>query len=512
MIPTWVLSTLVIIAGCIFACFVGSSLPDYGYFGIYIVSVSIICTLAAITNNFPMLLAMGVWCPFELPIAMFRSFPTLVLVISWMGLVLFFRLCLTGTVPYVRSFNLLFMIAFAWVPIRFFMNPIYKLGASVEGGSGVSGATPYAMYAIAAVVLLVMGFILTTRETMVAFLRWSFVSVLVVGIGFTICAFIPATGPWLYSMGIFPAGEIAPGILRLVQIPAYGLFILQAALCPNLFRLKARHSLILVAMGLFMLILGGNRGTVIQALVALPIILVLRRSTHVLAIVFGIAVLAIVMLRFTVEESNASDLSPLARSLGVFDSKIDRATGGDLSLDWRYGIWQSGIEKIMEHPLTGKGFGNLPQHLDPNSADVQSSTDFEVVLAGGEAHNGYVTAAYGFGIPFMAALTIGLLGRMLHQMRSALMVDKHDRELRDLYALVASMYPSYLIGIYVAFDMSVTGLWIYVAMGFILDNLARSSLGDASQLAQTNALSQSSQYASGYWAYAPGAKVTSKRK
>ena len=33
------------------------------------------------------------------------------------------------------------------------------------------------------------------------------------------------------------------------------------------------------------------------------------------------------------------------------------------------------------------------------------------------------------------------------------------------------MYVSYFVNIYSAFDMSVTGLWIYVAMGFILEHL-----------------------------------------
>ncbi len=119
--------------------------------------------------------------------------------------------------------------------------------------------------------------------------------------------------------------------------------------------------------------------------------------------------------------------------------------------------------------MIGKGFGNLPKHLD--STEVTDSTDFEVILAGGMAHNGFITAAFGFGIPFMVALTLALCLRFFFQVRMALMTDKHDKELRDMHALLASAYPAYAIGIYTAFDMSSLGLWVYVGLGFILEQL-----------------------------------------
>ena len=420
MIPTWILTTLVVVAACIVACLIGSSLPNYDYLQEYILPIAIACTVAAVTNNYPALLAFGVWMPFELPISGFRSFPPIALVMGWVALTLFFRLCLLGTIRYVRSFNLLFLLCFAWVPIRFLMNPVYKLGAGVEGGSGVSGATPYFMYAIAAALLVLMGGILNSRERLVSFLRWSYGLVLVIGITFFICAFIPATAPYLYSLGVFAAGNMGDGILRLVQLPAYGFFLIQAALCPDLFRLKKIHSLLLLVAGSAMLVVGGNRSTIIAALFAIPVILVVRRSTHVLLVAAAFSVIAIGMLRFSVSEMNTAEVNPLVRSLSIFDSRIDKASGADASSEWRYAIWQSGWEKIMESPLIGKGFGNLPKHLDPTSNDVVQSTDFEVILAGGEAHNGFITAAYGFGLPFMIALTVGIILRMCSQCKGGI--------------------------------------------------------------------------------------------
>ncbi len=330
-----------------------------------------------------------------------------------------------------------------------------------------------------------------------SYMNWCFWMVFVIGVAFLHCAFIPATAPFLYSWGVFAAGNMGDGILRIVQLPAYGLFLVQAALCPDLFRLKRPLPWYLIAatfylcpfalffkrplqvlllfQGTIMMIVGGNRSTIVAALLAVPVILILRRSTHALAVMIAVAAIGVVALRFTVGEMGQGEISPLVRCFGIFDSKIDKASGGDASSQFRYDVWQSGMEKIMESPIVGKGFGNLPKHLDTTSTEVMQSTDFEVILAGGEAHNGFVTAAYGFGIPFMLALTAGLVLRFFSQVKMALKSDKHDKELRDLQALLASMYPVYSVGLYTGFDMSVTGLWIYVAMGFILEHLPRSS-------------------------------------
>ena len=481
MIPSWALTAIIVFVGCIVAYYVGSTLPNYDVDirGVnlewYILIVAVVCTIGAVTNDFPMLLAVGAWMPFSIPFASFSQFPVIVLVMGWISGILFFRLCQSGTLRYIKSFNLFFLIVFAWVPIRFLMNPVHKLGASVEGGSGVSGAAPYFYYVIAVGILVVFGAILHTREKIVSYMIWSFRFSLIIGVSFLICAFIPATGPFLYSWGIFAAGNLSDGILRIVQLPGYGYFLVQAAMCPTLFRLTKWQCLILLVLGSAMIVVGGNRSTVASLLVATPVLLILRRSTHALAMAIGFLIIGVIALRFTVDQMGQGEIPNLVRCFGIFDSKIDESTGGNATAKFRYDIWQSGIEKIMEHPVIGKGFGNLPKHLDPTSKEVQDSTDFEVILAGGEAHNGFVTAAYAFGIPFMAALTAGLFARFFQQIRMALSVDTHDKELRDLHALFASLYPAFAVSIYSALDMSTTDLWIYVAMGFILGNLPRAS-------------------------------------
>jgi O-antigen ligase len=157
----------------------------------------------------------------------------------------------------------------------------------------------------------------------------------------------------------------------------------------------------------------------------------------------------------TVDNMSNSEVPPLLRSFGVLDSKIDEASGGTGSAAWRYAVWQSGWQKIMEHPLVGKGFGNLPQRFEPSlvPTTANQTTDFEAVLAGGMAHNGYVVTAYGFGLPFTVLLTGCMVFYMLRAAYGCLNADPHDAEVRDAYAFYACVLASLFVAIYAAADL-----------------------------------------------------------
>ncbi|HEX4140417.1 MAG TPA: O-antigen ligase family protein [Candidatus Methylacidiphilales bacterium] len=473
MIPAWVWTILIVTVGSIGALWLGSYLPETGLnplITLGFVFFAVFCVLCAVYNNFPFLLAFGTWVPFFPHILGPSSMPTIAYFMTWMAGVLFFRLCVQGYLSYRQSFNWFLLIAFAWVPVRFMLNPITKLG-STAGGSGVSGAMPYFGYVLAASLLIFLGAILTDRNKITYFMRWCYVVVLLGGIALTICAFIPATGPYLIMMGSFAAGNIGEGILRLVQLPGYGLFLVEVALCPALFRLKGWMCLIIFALGFFMIVLGGNRSAIAGALIAIPVILFLRRQTHTMFVTLCVMVAGVLAMRVTIDNMDSSKIPPLMRSFGLFDKKIEQASGGEASANWRYAVWQDGWKKIMQTPLTGKGFGNLPEHVE--SSDAQRSTDFEVVLAGGEAHNGFVNAAYGFGIPFMVWLSLAIILFFLKEAALAIRADPHDPEMRDLHAFLAGMFASYPILIYTAFDLSITLLWTYVGISCILSHLPR---------------------------------------
>jgi len=476
MIPAWVWTILVVTIGGIVALWAGSFLSDTGVdpmTTLLLVCFAALCVIFAVKNNFPFLLAFGSWVPFFPHFLLPSSFPTVGYFMMWMASILFVRLCVQGYLTYRQSFNWFLIIAFAWVPIRFLMNPVTKLGATA-GGSGVSGALPYFNYVVAALLMIFLGAILNTRSKITYYMRWCHIVVFWSGVVLTICAFIPATGPYLVAMGSFAAGDIGDGVQRLVQLPGYGLFLVEVSLCPALFRLKAWQCIIIFILGFAMIIIGGNRSAISAAIIVMPVVLFLRRQSNAMVLSLCLMLVGVISLRVAVADMDMANIPPMMRSFGVFDSKIDKASGGTASAEWRYEVWANGLKTIMENPLVGKGFGNLPEHVEASDAD--KSSDFEVVLAGGEAHNGFVNAAYGFGIPFMLALSAAIILFFFKEAMLALRSDKHDPEMRDLHAFLAGMFASYPILIYTAFDLSTALLWTYTAISCTLSHLPRQNL------------------------------------
>lgn len=476
MIPAWVWTILIVVVGCIAALWLGSSLTDTGLdpsVTLLLVIFAAFCVVCAIYNNFPFLLAFGTWIPFFPHLFGAASFPTIGYFLLWMSLVLFFRLCLQGYLSYRQSFTWSLLIVFAWVPVRFAMNPVTKLGATA-GGSGVSGAAPYFGYVLAGSLMVFIGAVLNDRNKITYFMRWCYIIVLLSGIGLTICAFVPATAPYLAAMGSFAAGDISEGVQRLVQLPGYGLFLVEVALCPALFRLKGWHSVIVFALGFFMIVLGGNRSALAGAVMVIPVILFLRRQSHATFMALFLMLGSMGLLHLVIASMDAGKIPPLLRSFGVFESKIDLSSGGAASAQWRYAVWRDGWNKIMETPLTGKGFGTLPAQVETPGSE--KSTNFETVLAGGESHNGFINAAYGFGIPFMVALSTAIGLFFIKEAALALRADKHDPEMLELHAFLAGMFASYPLLIYTAFDLSIDMLWTYIAISCILSHLPRQEL------------------------------------
>lgn len=476
MVPSWMINTLIVVLGCIVAVFLGATLPEYDYLGAYLLGVSIIGTFCAITNNFPALLAFGIWFPLPPIVPFFSHFPTIALLLMWIGCILFFRICVSQKLKYVPSCNLFLLLCFLWVPIRFMLNPIHKLGGSVLGGHGVSGANAYFLYVVAGALLVSLGAILNTREKLINYMRWAFRWCFFYGIALLICACIPATWPILISLGMYAAGTMTEGIMRLVVLPGYGLYLVSAAICPTLFRLTTTQAIFVFLLGLTMIIVGGNRSTMAAAMIMIPFIFFMLRRSHALMLSMIMFLMGLGVLHLTVDRMDKSEIPMFARCFGMLDPKIDEATGGSGSANWRYAVWQSGLEKIRESPLIGKGFGNLPQRVDINQiAGLNPTTDFEVVLAAGEAHNGYITAAYGFGIPFALVLAGCLLWRIFSHMRSALTTSRKDLELREFHALLAANVASAVLLTYCGGDMSDDLLWVIVGMGIILDHVTRRS-------------------------------------
>jgi hypothetical protein len=472
MVPTWVITALVFVLAAIAACYVGATLPEYEYTGALILFVVIICTVCAVTNNFPLLLALGLWMPFSLPIPTLRAFPLYFVVTAWIVVILFFRLCLMGSLRYVPSFNWLFLACFAWVPVRYLITPTHGLGGLMAGGSGISGLNAYFLYAFAGIALITVGAALPTRQDIIALFRWSMIQCLILGGILCACAFIPATTPYLDAMGMFQAGDIGDGVQRIVILPGFGYMLCCTSLFPQMFRLSRTQAFGCFCLGFAMMIIGGNRLSMTGFLIFLPLALWLRRDTNTLVIGMAGLVMFCLGVRLWANSVDVHHIPAMARSLGMLDPRIEEASGGKASEEWRYEVWKDGVKIIMQHPLLGKGFGNLPKHeqLVPG---MKAPSDFEFTLAAGGAHNGMVVAAYGFGIPFFLALLVGSLQRIYAHIRLSRITDPHDQILRQFHGFVAASTASGLIQIYLTVDFSATVFWVTIGAGIVMENLMR---------------------------------------
>src|SRR5271163_1164910 len=118
MIPAWVWTILIVVVGGIAALWLGSYLPEAQMDPIteaLLIVFAAVCVVFAVFYDFPFLLAIGCWVPF-FPHVGFASLQTVCYFMTWMGGVLFFRLCLYGYLKYRQSFNWPLLIVFAWVP------------------------------------------------------------------------------------------------------------------------------------------------------------------------------------------------------------------------------------------------------------------------------------------------------------------------------------------------------------------------------------------------------------
>ena len=296
------------------------------------------------------------------PIPIFRNFPTVALVMGWFYVFLFFRFCLTKTLNYVPSTTLFMAICFLWVPVRFLLNPVHQLGAGVVGGHGISGANAYALYALAGMIIVSLGAIINTRYRVIQYMYWQsifcfsyrrpalylrippFYLVLSCRMGNVfgrnndrcrsssclVSGFLVD-----YYPNIFMTQSFSPE--KISVRPAFHNRRGHAdhwrkSLCHGCCDFDCSHS-----------IFPSQKNTRLDAF----------SSFHVggcgCSSSYG--------------RRNGYPRNPVAfaRSFGMFDSKIDQASGGTASAQWRYDMWQDGIDKIKESPLIGKGIRQFGQ-------------------------------------------------------------------------------------------------------------------------------------------------------
>ena len=148
-----------------------------------------------------------------------------------------------------------------------------------------------------------------------------------------------------------------------------------------------------------------HRWTLISGLIALQLVVAALAGQRAFWLAFALqALFAVYLLRargfIAISASRVRAIGALAVLLSVLaivGATVKRDTGG-LSQDPRFAIWPAVAARILEHPLTGKGFGR--EVMKKAYPDLLSAKHPEVW----HAHNVFLNYGMSLGIPGMVAI------------------------------------------------------------------------------------------------------------
>jgi len=208
--------------------------------------------------GYPALLAFAIFCPFAPPLPFIWQFPFVALVLGVCMMKFFVERAISSTV--LRSVNTLsfsFALFFGWVALRWCMKPALP---NVAGwGQNVTGFRAYLGYGIAFGLVFLLGRFVPTRDDLSKLFRWMTIGALVfmwilIPLIFAKTTFAIA----LNYLGVFVA-YFDNGMLRLVNLPFFGVVAISTSMLPLLFPTTKRRRVFLFLVGWAAVVLGGTR-------------------------------------------------------------------------------------------------------------------------------------------------------------------------------------------------------------------------------------------------------------
>lgn len=429
--------------------------------------------LMVITRSYIPLLIVGLVSPITVPVPYFASIPFVGMCLMLIALKLFLDRGLLGK----RSTNDLsalpptFMVYFGWVFVRYLVNP--SLPNILGYGRNVTGFRSWLSYALCFILLCVLGRVINTRESLRNAAKWMiYFSVgfvlLLVSVSFTKSYRVAGL---VSSLGAFVT-LYSNGFLRFVALGVLGITIMTVAMLPNLFpaRPAVRRSAFVV--GVAAVVLSGNRGSFGLAFVAMMIILFLQRQYARVAIALvasGAVVIMALVLGPLLSQTRSLDF--LVRPLALISPKLAEATGASENLIWRELQWQLAWENIQKHPIVGRGYIGIENAWDPSALRLSEEAIFEIDLATGLIHNGYLACALALGIPAAIFFLIIFARQIFINARHSQKLRVKDPLMADVHALACAQLVVFSGSIFFGDDLNTPALWFYMALGILATSL-----------------------------------------
>ena len=437
----------------------------YALFGIYMIAAPGLIPL----------LAIGLICPFTLPIPFIHAFPFVLLIMGVCCLKLFLWRAIAGkdTGKYRHCFTVGFIVFFAWVALRFCMNPVIP---NVRGfGTNVSGFRAYMDYGISFILVALLPFIVTNREDALRLVRWlGGLSVFFI-LGLTPFIFTKSfmVSTWLARFGI-PPMMFDNGWLRFVALPTFGLILILLSMLPELgFARRRRYRALLTGLGIMAIIFGGNRSSMAMAFAMVCVVLFLRRRALALGLMTVGIGLALVSFHLIGERIDLNQPTVLLRLLSVTSSRVAQASGAADTVEWRKARWERAMEHIRQNPYFGSGYGGLQNAWVFKDLNEFSDAMVDVAVAAGSIHNGYLASACALGIPGTLLFLITFAVQIFTNGRRGFQLDQTDPQMSGLYIFICAHLFGLALSIFGGIDLNHFTIWFYLGLGIVVQRLSQ---------------------------------------
>jgi O-antigen ligase len=159
------------------------------------------------------------------------------------------------------------------------------------------------------------------------------------------------------------------------------------------------------------------------------------------------------------------------RSLALISPELALSTRAGETMEWRETQWDLAAIQIKEHPIIGRGYGGLEnafEFADPSQLD---QAVFDIDLATGGIHNGYIACALAFGIPAALLFVYILSSQIMGNARRAAKIHRDDPVAAEMHCFVCAHLLSFACAIYIGTDLNSPFIWFLLGLGVLTTNV-----------------------------------------